>query len=445
MGERQLGHRISRLSSKTVHLRPTEAPMSQTRRARSPRPSLHSTGQWRVRFHGRAFYLGTDEDTAMEQFYELRKRWKNGTLQANTPAKTVADLATERAELTVRQLVAVYHAHLHADQAADWLQRNEPEIRQATNLLSDQHGDVLARSYGPKRLKEVQTYLCSQKRRDGVTPLYTHKTANQKIRRIVDVFRHAVSEELVPPSVLDALRSVKPVRRGKPGTRDCKKVEPVTRAQVDAVLPYLTKPLASVVELLWLTGARPSEILRLRPCDIDRSQLPWTAELREHKTAYTGRPRFLNFGPRARKILENVLLRPAETHLFTPAEGAADASLRRRASRKTPIWPSHQRRYEQAKAARPRARRRDAYDAAALHRAIKRAIARCNRDRLRDGQKRIEPWFAYQIRHTAATRIRREDGIEAARVMLGHTSAGTTEIYTEMDWKRAAEIAERVG
>ena len=97
MGERLLGHRISRLSSKTVHLRPTEALLSQTRRARSPRPSLHSTGQWRARFHGRAFYLGTDEDTAMEQFYELRKRWKNGTLQANTQAKTVADLATERA------------------------------------------------------------------------------------------------------------------------------------------------------------------------------------------------------------------------------------------------------------------------------------------------------------------------------------------------------------
>lgn len=39
----------------------------------------------------------------------------------------------------------------------------------------------------------------------------------------------------------------------------------------------------------------------------------------------------------------------------------------------------------------------------------------------------------------------KERGIEAARVILGHTSAAVTEIYAEMDRKRAAEIMSMVG
>ena len=53
--------------------------MTTKRRARSPRPSLHSTGQWRVRFDGRAFYLGTDEDAAMR----IAEQLETGTVFMN--------------------------------------------------------------------------------------------------------------------------------------------------------------------------------------------------------------------------------------------------------------------------------------------------------------------------------------------------------------------------
>ncbi len=49
------------------------------------------------------------------------------------------------------------------------------------------------------------------------------------------------------------------------------------------------------------------------------------------------------------------------------------------------------------------------------------------------------------LRHNAATFLRKEFGIEAARVILGHTSAAVTEIYAEMDRQRAAEIMSIVG
>ncbi len=55
------------------------------------------------------------------------------------------------------------------------------------------------------------------------------------------------------------------------------------------------------------------------------------------------------------------------------------------------------------------------------------------------------PWSPNQLRHNAATMLRKYFGIEAARVVLGHTSAAVTEIYAEVDERKAAEIMGQVG
>ena len=54
-------------------------------------------------------------------------------------------------------------------------------------------------------------------------------------------------------------------------------------------------------------------------------------------------------------------------------------------------------------------------------------------------------WSPNQLRHNAATFLRKQFGIEAARVVLGHSSAQVTEIYAERDLAKAAEIMGRVG
>ena len=58
---------------------------------------------------------------------------------------------------------------------------------------------------------------------------------------------------------------------------------------------------------------------------------------------------------------------------------------------------------------------------------------------------KIPAWGPNRLRHNAATFLRKEFGIEAARVILGHTSAAVTEIYAEMDRQKAAEIMGIVG
>jgi integrase len=52
---------------------------------------------------------------------------------------------------------------------------------------------------------------------------------------------------------------------------------------------------------------------------------------------------------------------------------------------------------------------------------------------------------AHHLRHNAATELRREFGIEAARIILGHHSTAVTEIYAEKDEQEAAAAIMKAG
>jgi integrase len=54
-------------------------------------------------------------------------------------------------------------------------------------------------------------------------------------------------------------------------------------------------------------------------------------------------------------------------------------------------------------------------------------------------------WHPHQLRHSAATRLRKQDGLDAARVILGHKSAAAAEVYAEIDQAKARRIMGEVG
>lgn len=163
----------------------------------------------------------------------------------------------------------------------------------------------------------------------------------------------------------------------------------------------------SVIELQRLTGARAGEILGLTRGMIDVAT--WSASLGDHKTAHLGKTRVLRFGPRAQAILGPLMLRPDDARLF----------------------PRH--------------------TTASYRRAIARACDRADRwakgGKIIGNDVRIGPrWHPHQLRHTAATEIRRQFGLEAAQVVLGHSSARVTDaVYAERDGARVDEIMRQIG
>jgi integrase len=57
----------------------------------------------------------------------------------------------------------------------------------------------------------------------------------------------------------------------------------------------------------------------------------------------------------------------------------------------------------------------------------------------------VTPWHPHQLRHALASRIRREHGLEAAEVILGHARADVMQVYAARDESRAREVIRSVG
>src|SRR5262249_38232960 len=150
-----------------------------------------------------------------------------------------------------------------------------------------------------------------------------------------------------------------------------------------------------------------------------------------HKTAWRGRVRVIALGPKAQAVVRPFLALDTQAHLFSPARALAERAAGRRARRKTRVQPSQQSRRK----ANPRRRRRDFYTNLSYLPGIRGACRRAG----------VPHWPPNQLRHTFATVVRRQHGLEAAQVLLGHAHASTTEIYAEADTALAARVAAEVG
>lgn len=271
------------------------------------------------------------------------------------------------------------------------------------------------------------------------------------------MFRWATAQELVPGNVYHSLQAVDGLKRGRSGVREGRTVTPVDEAWVRRTQAALPATVAAMVEVQLWTGMRSTEVCTMRPCDIDRRGKVWTYTPAAHKTAHHGHRRVVPLGPKAQAALRPFLeaTRKTDAYLFSPAESEADRRARRHAARKTPLGqgnrPGTHRRPD------PRVTPGDLYDRTAYRRAIERAVGKANRLTRADPQRccvtdpdaiqaaLIPHWTPHQLRHTAATRIRREMGLDAARALLGHRSLAVTDTYAELDQALAAKAAGRFG
>ncbi len=92
------------------------------------------------------------------------------------------------------------------------------------------------------------------------------------------------------------------------------------------------------------------------------------------------------------------------------------------------------------------------YDRSSYARAVKRGIERANKQILKKAEEKgiekpvlLPNWHPNQLRHTAATNIRKQFGLEAAQIILGHAKADVTQIYAERDAEKAIEVIRKIG
>src|SRR5262245_57699011 len=89
------------------------------------------------------------------------------------------------------------------------------------------------------------------------------------------MFRWGVENELVPASVYQGLQAVSGSQRGRTQARETEPVRPASVEAVEATLPHLPAPVAAIVRLQLLTGARAGEFVTMRGCELDMSGRVW--------------------------------------------------------------------------------------------------------------------------------------------------------------------------
>jgi integrase len=408
-----------------------------TQSTRVPKCRHHrASGQARVTINGKDHYLGVWGSPESKQRYRKVLAEHLGK-QPRTIADELDDEGTDLAEVTIETVLAAYWQHASTVYVDRRTGKPTPELSNLKHALAivrklfgsrgTQTPDLVATKFGPLKLKQCRQVLVDEG--------HTRTHVNDQVARIRRMIRWATENEIVPPAVFHGLQAVRGLKAGEGMVREGRKVPPVPMLHVEAVLPHVSRPVATAIRLQLLTGARPGEILAMRPCDVTRDGPHgcWTYKPQHHKTEHHGHERIIFLGPRAQALLEPFLTRDAGAWCFSPIEAERERNDAKMAARK--CQPS--RRYDPRKRRKPKPQVQpdEVYTVDSYRRAIERAC----------GRAKVQRWTPHQLRHTAGTELRREFGVETAQVTLGHKNVNVTEVYAEKNLDAVARAIAKVG
>jgi integrase len=411
-----------------------------------------ASGQGYVRIDGRVIYLGKhDLPETQQKYHRLVAEWLAGGRQ----------LPVEADQITIIELCARFWKH-----AQDYYRKPNGEpgkelhhFKQALKPLRKLYGHMQAVDFGPLALRVVRDAMI----KNG----WCRRHVNHNIGRIRRMFRWATENEIVPGSIFHAIQAVAGLKRGRSEARESEPVRPVPMADINAVRPYVSRQVWTMIQLQLHTAARGGEIVRIRPCDIDRSGKIWTYTLSEHKTAHYGYERRIYIGPRGQEAVRPFLLRSPDAFCLSPAEAEEERRKTASQARRTPLSCGN--RPGTNRKVCPRKQPGDHYTPQGYARAIRYAcekafsppehLARREGETITRWKKRLTNeqkaelrewqkkrfWHPHQLRHNAATYLRKEFGLETARIILGHRSAAITEVYAEADQQKAVDAMLKIG
>jgi integrase len=373
---------------------------------------LHrGSGQAVVTLKGKTYYLGRfGSPESQEKFHRLMAE----SLVSPT-------FGIKKNELTVAQLVVAY-----LEYASKYYKTHEKvNLHYALNPLVELYPSLPIQQFGVIEFKVVREWWIKKN--------CCRQYVNDQMNRVRRFAKWVVAEKKADPMFHYELKCVEPLRRGHCDAYEAEPVKPVSDTDIEKTLPFLPQVIADMVRLQRLIGCRPGELVQIKPSMVDQSKDVWTITIDDHKNAWRGKERLIAVGPKAQEVLRPYLERGLSQYCFSPKEAMEQRTKARTQARKTP--PSCGNRPGTNRKPKPKRTPSERYDSNNYARAIRYACRRA----------KIEPWSPNQLRHAAATHLRKLEGIEAASVILGHSQLSTTEIYAEKNFQAALSVAKRHG
>ena len=149
-------------------------------------------------------------------------------------AKLLLELEAAPAVLTMAELLLAFldHAQQHY-RGPDGKPTNEVyEVKVVVGRSA---------SCTPTRGSRSSARSSSRPRQKWVKDERSRTECNRRVGMVKRIFKWAVSEQLAPPAVYQAIATVTGLQKGRTTAHETEPVEPVEDAVVDATLPFLTR------------------------------------------------------------------------------------------------------------------------------------------------------------------------------------------------------------
>lgn len=419
-----------------------------------PAYRLHkSTGTARVTLSGKEISLGKHgSPESIEKYNRLVGAWVSNGRKMLDPAQLPTGTPDHLRPLTVAQVIMAFwiHAQKYYRRADGTPTKEVDTFKQALRPLRALYADTAAIEFGPMKLKAVREAMIAKG--------WQRSHINDQVGRLRHVFKWAAEQELIPGMVHGNLMAVAGLKLGRTEAPEGEKVLPVPDARIAAAMAWVTPEVRDMIRLQRLTGMRPQDVCGLRGREID--MVGWRYAPAQHKGAHRGDERVIALGPAAREVLGKWLRADPEEYLFSPARAVAGMGRAVRGNLNTRYSIDSYRRaiaracdnaFEMPAAmaweweALCAWREKWKYENGKMPRLAEHPPEMLARHEAVEAFRSRQRWHPNQLRHTAATELRRLYGAEAARVVLGHKHLKTTEIYAEIDQARAATVMEEVG
>ena len=371
-----------------------------------------------VRLHGRKIQLGKWDTPEVEKAYRrIVLSW------ASNPAV----LIKPGEQVTLDELCVAFLRSRNN-------QNDHGNFRTAIEVLLSVYSGEPVESFDFSHLEVVRGQFLNRG--------HCRSQINKLTSLVRSIFYWGVPRKLVPTSVSESLRYLKPLMEGQTTAPENSPRQDVPNDVVVRTLPYLLPTVADMVRVQRAACTRPSEVCRMTVGEIDRSGEVWKYRPRKHKNSWRNHKKTIALGEIEQSIIAPRLAgKQPNDPVFSPKDAMQERYARDAAKRKTKVQPSQVRRKVQA-ARNPKRKVNDFYTAESYGRSIKQAIQTANK-RLQD-EERIPHWTPYQLRHAAISEIIKTTGsVDVARAVAGQKSIAVTMSYNHADELIAEEQAKK--